>query len=91
MTDIDKSADRKIEVGSKWLRYIIDTYLDDPALDQRNRFLLALAAYNARPNNLLKFHKKIVEHGLNRNLWLGNAESATAEIVGAKTVQHVGI
>ena len=46
---IDKSADRNIEAGAKYLRHLIDTYIDDPQVDERNRFLFALAAYNAGP------------------------------------------
>ncbi len=90
ITGIDKSEDRNIEAGSKYLRHIIDTYLDDPALDQRSQLLFALAAYNAGPGNLRKFRKKAVELGLNPNLWFGNVENAAAEIVGRETVQYVG-
>jgi len=89
ITGIAKSEDRNIQAGSKYLRYIIDTYLDDPALDERNRLLLALAAYNAGPANLRKFREKAVELGLDPNLWFGNVENAAAEIIGRETVQYV--
>ena len=32
ITDIATSEDRNIEAGSKYLRHVIDTYLNDPAL-----------------------------------------------------------
>jgi membrane-bound lytic murein transglycosylase MltF len=89
ITDVATSEDRNIEAGSKYLRHVIDTYLDDPALDERNRLLFALAAYNAGPGNLRKFRKKAVELGLDSNLWFGNVENAAAEIVGRETVQYV--
>ncbi len=89
IAEISTSEDRNIEAGSKYLRHIIDTYLDEPALDQQNQFLLALAAYNAGPGNLRKFRKKAVELELNPNLWFDNVENGAAEIVGRETVQYV--
>ena len=49
ITGIDKSADRNIEAGMKYMRRLIDVYLDDPKLDRKNRTLMAFAAYNAGP------------------------------------------
>jgi membrane-bound lytic murein transglycosylase MltF len=86
---IDKSADRNIEAGAKYLRHLIDTYIDDPQVDERNRFLFALAAYNAGPGNLGKFRRRAVEMDLDPNRWFGNVENAAADIVGRETVQYV--
>jgi membrane-bound lytic murein transglycosylase MltF len=87
--DVDKSEDRNVEAGSKYLRLLIKTYLDDPKIDERNRLLLAFAAYNAGPGNLQKFRRKAVELGLDPNVWFGNVENAAASIVGRETVQYV--
>jgi membrane-bound lytic murein transglycosylase MltF len=86
---IDASEDRNIEAGSKYLRHLIETYLDEPGLDERNRQLLAFAAYNAGPGNLRKFRRKAVELGLSPDIWFGNVENGAAAVVGRETVQYV--
>jgi membrane-bound lytic murein transglycosylase MltF len=86
---IDKDADLNVKAGTKYLRYLMDTYLDDPAVEPRNRFLFALAAYNAGPGNLRKFRAKARDMGLDPNIWFGNVENGAAAIVGRETVQYV--
>jgi membrane-bound lytic murein transglycosylase MltF len=86
---IEDSAERNIESGNKYLRYIITKYLDDPALDAKNQTLLAFAAYNAGPTGLQRFRDRAKAMGLNPNVWFGNVENAAAAIVGRETVQYV--
>lgn len=90
ISGIDKSADRNIEAGAKYLRYLTETYIDDAAVNPINRQLFALAAYNAGPGNLRKFRRKTTEMGLDPNIWFGNVENGAARIVGRETVQYVG-
>ena len=85
-----ESADNNIHAGVKYLRTLVDKYLDDPALDRKNRTLMAFAAYNAGPGNLRKFRKLAGDSGLDPNVWFHNVEHAAAEIVGRETVQYVG-
>ncbi|MGO4440668.1 transglycosylase SLT domain-containing protein [Rhizobium sp. RAF56] len=87
---IDKSAERNVEAGTKYLRHLIDTYLNEPGLTPREQFLFAFAAYNAGPANLKKFRQKAEEMGLDRDRWFGNVENGAAAIVGRETVQYVG-
>lgn len=87
---IDKSADRNIEAGSKYMRLLADKYLDDPQLPQMNRTLMTFAAYNAGPGNLRKFRALAEKSGLNKNVWFGNVEQAAAQVVGRETVDYVG-
>jgi membrane-bound lytic murein transglycosylase MltF len=86
---VDKSAERNIEAGVKYLRLIVDTYLDDPKLDAKNRTLMAFAAYNAGPTNLARFRKWAGDSGLDPDVWFFNVEQGAAEIVGQETVQYV--
>lgn len=87
--DIVGSADRNIYAGTKYLRYLITTYIDDEGIDDLNRVLFAFAAYNAGPGNLKKFRAKAKSMGLDANLWFGNVENGAAAIVGRETVQYV--
>ncbi|XQE67785.1 transglycosylase SLT domain-containing protein [Pseudomonas sp. P3C3] len=87
---VEASADRNIEAGSKYLRLIADTYLDDEEITPVNRLLLSFAAYNAGPGNLMKFRRLAEKSGLDPNIWFGNVEQAAARIVGRETVDYVG-
>ena len=89
ITGIDKSTENNIHAGVKYLRTLVDKYLDDPALDRKNRTLMAFAAYNAGPGNLRKFRKVAANSGLDPNVWFHNVEHAAADIVGRETVQYV--
>jgi membrane-bound lytic murein transglycosylase MltF len=66
-----------------------EKYLDDPNLDQKNRTLMAFAAYNAGPGNLRKFRALAAKSGLDPNVWFHNVEHAAADIVGRETVDYV--
>ncbi|WP_234822735.1 lytic transglycosylase F [Ensifer adhaerens] len=90
ISDVDKDANRNIEAGAKYMRYLISTYIDEPGLDPVNRTLLAFAAYNAGPGNLRKIRRATREMGLDPNIWFGNAENGAARIIGRETVQYVG-
>ncbi|MBS7535349.1 lytic transglycosylase F [Ancylobacter sonchi] len=87
---IDKSAERNIEAGAKYLNYLSTRYVDDPALTPINRMLFTIAAYNAGPGNLRKFRREASRMGLDPNVWFGNVENGAAKIVGRETVQYVG-
>lgn len=89
VSDIAGSADRNIYAGTKYLRYLITTYIEDDGIDDLNRALFAFAAYNAGPGNLRKFRDKAAGMGLDRNRWFGNVENGAAAIVGRETVQYV--
>ncbi|MFI8745108.1 transglycosylase SLT domain-containing protein [Pseudomonas sp. NPDC077186] len=90
VSGVESSADRNIEAGSKYLRLISDTYLDDPEITPVNRLLLSFAAYNAGPGNLMKFRRLAEKSGLDPNVWFGNVEQAAARIIGRETVDYVG-
>jgi len=61
---VDSDADRNIHAGVAYLRYLVDTYISDPAIDDKNRTLMAFAAYNAGPGNLAKFRQIAKQQGL---------------------------
>ena len=87
--DIDSSIENNIHAGVKYLRVLSEKYLDDPNLDQKNRTLMAFAAYNAGPGNLRKFRALAAKSGLDPNVWFHNVEHAAADIVGRETVDYV--
>jgi membrane-bound lytic murein transglycosylase MltF len=89
ISGVDKDADKNIHAGVKYLRHVADIYLDDPAVDDRNRTLLAFAAYNAGPANLRKMRRMAEKSGLDPNVWFDNVELAAAKVTGQETVRYV--
>ena len=90
ISGIDKSADKNIEAGSKYMRLLADKYLNDPQLTEMNKTLMTFAAYNAGPGNLRKFRALAEQSGLDKNIGFGNVEQAAAQVVGRETVDYVG-
>jgi membrane-bound lytic murein transglycosylase MltF len=90
INDVVSSADNNIQAGAKYLRFLADKYITDPDISERDRVLMALAAYNAGPGNLRKFRDYATKHGFQSNRWFGNVENGAAAIVGQETVQYIG-
>ncbi len=82
-------AEANVEAGAKYMRHLIDTYLNDPGLDADERFRLALASYNAGPNRVATLRRRAAAAGLDPNVWYGNVEVMAAKHVGQETVAYV--
>jgi membrane-bound lytic murein transglycosylase MltF len=83
------TVDPNIHAGTKYLRFMMDRYFDDPEIDRLNRGLLAFAAYNAGPAKVSKLRKETAEMGLDPNVWFRNVEVVAAKRIGRETVQYV--
>src|SRR5262249_4812246 len=49
---IDKDSEANIHAGAAYMRYLEQTYVNDPGMDEKNRVLMTFAAYNCGPGNL---------------------------------------
>jgi hypothetical protein len=56
----------------------VDECVDDPAIDDVNRHLLAFAAYNAGPNRIARLRKLAPEYDVDPNVWFKNVERIKA-------------
>ncbi len=81
--------DNNIHAGTKYLRFIEDRYFTKDGINDRNKTLLALAAYNAGPRQVASLRKDAIARNLNPNIWFGNVEVAAARRIGRETVQYV--
>ena len=82
--------DPNIHAGTKYLRFMADSYFAmDPELDRLNRALFAFASYNAGPAKVAKMRAEAKEMGLDPNKWFGNVEVVAAKRIGRETVQYV--
>jgi membrane-bound lytic murein transglycosylase MltF len=86
---VDKSAERNVEAGTKYLRFIADQLKDNEGMDKINRGLFAFASYNAGPARVSQLRKKAAQRGLDPNKWFGNVEMVAARDIGQETVQYV--
>ncbi|WP_203594785.1 transglycosylase SLT domain-containing protein [Wenzhouxiangella limi] len=78
-----------IQAGVRYVRYLIDSFFDDPDIEPADRVLLALASYNAGPGRIRTFRRIAAERGLDPNRWFNNVEHIAAEKIGRETVQYV--
>jgi membrane-bound lytic murein transglycosylase MltF len=69
-----------------WLR---DTYFDEPNLPPAVKLDFTLAAYNAGAGNVKKWRKLASSRGLDPNMWRGNVERVSLEIIGEETYRYV--
>ncbi len=81
--------ENNIHAANKIMRYTIDHHLNEEDLDPLNRYLLALASYNAGPARVNQLRGWAKEQGLNPNVWFDNVELIAAKHIGRETVQYV--
>jgi membrane-bound lytic murein transglycosylase MltF len=86
---VDKSAERNIHAGVKYLRFIVDQYYKDEPMTRVNKGLFAIASYNAGPARIAQLRRKASRMGLDPNQWFGNVEVVAAREIGTETVQYV--
>jgi membrane-bound lytic murein transglycosylase MltF len=75
--------------GFKYLRQIYDRHLNTEGLDEQNRTLFAIAAYNAGSGRVARLRAEASEKGLDPNVWFNNVELIAARRVGQETVVYV--
>ena len=86
--DITK-AEPNVHGGFKYLRQIYDKHLDTSQLDEQNRTLFAIAAYNCGSGRVASLRKEAAAKGLDGNVWFNNVEVIASRRVGQETVVYV--
>ena len=86
--DVTKT-EPNVHGGFKYLRQIYDRHLDTAGLDEQNRTLLAIAAYNCGSGRVAKLRAEAATKGLDPNVWFNNVELIAARRVGHETVTYV--
>jgi membrane-bound lytic murein transglycosylase MltF len=85
---IDK-LENNIHAASKYLRFIYDRYFADQDMDELNKLLFSLAAYNAGPARIRRLQDSAEATGRASNIWFGHVEIEASRQVGRETVQYV--
>jgi membrane-bound lytic murein transglycosylase MltF len=86
---VDKSAERNVEAGAKYLRFMIDRYYKNEPMTRIDKGLFTIASYNAGPARVAQLRQKAKRQGLDPNKWFGNVEVVAAREIGRETVQYV--
>jgi membrane-bound lytic murein transglycosylase MltF len=90
ITGVATSTDRNVQAGVKYLRYLVDEYYEDSAIDPVNKGLFAIASYNAGPGRISQLRRRAAALGFDPNVWFGNVEVIAAREIGRETVTYVG-
>jgi membrane-bound lytic murein transglycosylase MltF len=83
------SIEPNIHAGVKYMRFVEDTYFDEPSLDPTVKALFTFASYNAGPKRIQDLRKEAAKRGLDPNRWFKNVEYVVAEKIGEETVTYV--
>jgi membrane-bound lytic murein transglycosylase MltF len=86
--DISK-AESNIHAGVRYLNFIRNRYFSDPELDDFNRTVFSLAAYNAGPARIARLRRQAEQQGYDPNRWFDHVEVIAAREIGRETVQYV--
>jgi membrane-bound lytic murein transglycosylase MltF len=86
---VETSADRNIQAGVKYLRFIVDEYYKDAPIDRVNKALFAIASYNAGPARIAQLRRRAAALGFDPNKWFANVEVIAAREIGHETVNYV--
>jgi membrane-bound lytic murein transglycosylase MltF len=81
--------DDNVHAGVKYLRWLRDTYFDDPEIEPLDQTLLSFAAYNAGPGGVKRARARASEMDLDPNVWFENVEVAIAQAVSREPVVYV--
>jgi membrane-bound lytic murein transglycosylase MltF len=83
------TEDPNIHAGVRIVNFLVKDYFKEGGLDQFNRTLFAIAAYNAGPAKVIRCRQLAKDMGYDPNKWFGNVEVATAKLAGRETTQYV--
>ena len=75
--------------AAKYLRFLYDRYFAGEPMDEKDKILFSLAAYNAGPAKVRELRDEAKKMGLDPNVWFHNVEEAAAKEVGRETVRYV--
>ena len=78
-----------IHAGAKYSRQLRDRYFPEESIDELNKGLFTVAAYNAGPTRIARLRELARARGLDPDIWFDNVEVVAAEKIGGETVAYV--
>ena len=86
--DISAPGDN-IRAGARYMRFLMDRYFSADEIPDLQRWIFALAAYNAGPARIQRLRRQAEAEGYDPNMWLDNVEIIAARKIGRETVRYV--
>ena len=86
--DITKE-EPNIQAGIKYSELMMEKYYGNEPMDDLNKILFSLAAYNCGPARVKQLRAEAAQKGLDPNVWINNVEVIAAARIGAETVNYV--
>ncbi len=83
------TPENNIQAGARYMRFIADRYYDSSGIDDLNRWLFSLAAYNAGPAKINRYRNEARREGRDPDVWFDNVEIVAARRIGRETVTYV--
>jgi membrane-bound lytic murein transglycosylase MltF len=84
-----RKEEPNIHAGIKYLHSTMEKLYGEDPLDNLDKVLFTLAAYNCGPTRVKRLRKEASQKGLDPNVWLDNVEIIAAAQIGRETVDHV--
>lgn len=82
--------ENNIHAGTRYLAFLRKRYFSGGELDEKNRWIFTIAAYNAGPAKIARLRKEAPSWELDPDQWFDNVEMVAARRIGRETVQYVG-
>jgi len=84
-----RQTEANVHAGVKYIRFMMNQYYANEAMDKLNEGLFTFAAYNAGPRRIAELRKEAATRGLDPNIWFNNVEVIASEKIGRETVQYI--
>ena len=84
-----RKPEYNIHTAVRYLRFLADHYFSSPRLSELNRNLMALAAYQSGPEQIIAARKRAALAGYDPDIWFHHVETALQPENGEDTAQYV--
>jgi membrane-bound lytic murein transglycosylase MltF len=84
-----RKPEYNIHTAARYLRFLADHYFSSSRLSEPDRNLMAVAAYQAGPEQVMAARKRAALAGYNPDIWFHHVETALPPEDGRDTAQYV--
>lgn len=86
-----RKTEYNIHTAARYLRFLADHYFSSSTLGELDRNLMAVAAYQTSPEQVIAARKKAALTGFNPDLWFNHTEEALAALLSEESEEEKNI